>query len=40
VAIYLEELTEVEPGDASVVLPPLVTVIGRRAGPEDATHPR
>jgi SAM-dependent methyltransferase len=40
VATYLEELTEVEPGDASVVLPPLVTVIGRRAGPEDATHPR
>ena len=24
------QLTEVEPGDASVVLPPLVTVIGRR----------
>jgi SAM-dependent methyltransferase len=40
VATYLEELTEVEPGDASVVLPPLVTVIGRRAGPEHATHPR
>lgn len=30
VAAYLEELTEVDPEDASVVLPPLVTVIGRR----------
>ncbi len=29
VATYLEELTEVDPGEASVVLPPLVTVIGR-----------
>ncbi|MGA2529250.1 MAG: class I SAM-dependent methyltransferase [Acidimicrobiales bacterium] len=29
VASYLEELTELDPGDASVVLPPLVTVIGR-----------
>jgi SAM-dependent methyltransferase len=27
---YLAELTEVDPGDASIVLPPLVTVIGRR----------
>ncbi len=30
VATYLEELTEVQPQNASVVLPPLVTVIGRR----------
>jgi SAM-dependent methyltransferase len=30
VAAYLEELTEVDPEDASVILPPLVTVIGRR----------
>lgn len=30
VATYLEELTEVDPEDDSVVLPPLVTVIGRR----------
>jgi SAM-dependent methyltransferase len=29
VATYLEELTEVDPGDEPVVLPPLVTVIGR-----------
>ncbi len=29
VARYLEELTEVDPGDEPVVLPPLVTVIGR-----------
>jgi len=28
---YLEELTGVDPGDDPVVLPPLVTVIGRRA---------
>ncbi len=34
VATYLEELTEVEPGEASIVLPPLVTVIGRRAATE------
>ena len=27
---YLLELTEVDPGDASVVLPPLVTVLARR----------
>lgn len=40
VATYLEELTEVEPGDASVVLPPLVTVIGRRFAPEKAPHHR
>ncbi|MGA3352559.1 MAG: methyltransferase domain-containing protein [Acidimicrobiales bacterium] len=31
VAAYLEELTEVDPEDASVMLPPLVTVIGRSA---------
>ena len=31
VARYLEELTGVDPGDEPVVLPPLVTVIGRRA---------
>jgi SAM-dependent methyltransferase len=31
VASYLEQLTEVDPEDASVVLPPLVTVIGRAA---------
>ena len=28
---YLESLTGVDPGDDPVVLPPLVTVIGRRA---------
>jgi SAM-dependent methyltransferase len=31
VARYLESLTGVDPGDDPVVLPPLVTVIGRRA---------
>jgi 2-polyprenyl-3-methyl-5-hydroxy-6-metoxy-1,4-benzoquinol methylase len=31
VARYLEELTGVDPGDDPVVLPPLVTVLGRRA---------
>lgn len=30
VADYLAALTEVEPGDAAVVLPPLVTVVARR----------
>jgi hypothetical protein len=30
VAQYLESLTGVDPGDDPVVLPPLVTVIGRR----------
>jgi SAM-dependent methyltransferase len=30
VASYLEELTEVDPGTASIVLPPLVTVLARR----------
>lgn len=30
VASYLEHLTEVDPGDEAVVLPPLVTVIARR----------
>ena len=37
VATYLEELTEVDPGDASVVLPPLVTVIARRVATAKAT---
>ncbi len=32
VASYLEELTEVDPADASIVLPPLVTVLARRPG--------
>jgi len=36
VAAYLEELTEVATGDASVVLPALVTVIGRRAETESS----
>jgi len=31
VASYLESLTEVDPGDDPVVLPPLVTVIARKA---------
>jgi len=31
VASYLEELTGVDPGDDPVVLPPLVTVLGRRS---------
>ena len=31
VARYLEELTGVDPGDDPVVLPPLVTVLGRRS---------
>jgi SAM-dependent methyltransferase len=30
VADYLEALTEVDPGDVAVVLPPLVTVVARR----------
>ena len=30
VASYLEELTEVDPGRSSIVLPPLVTVLARR----------
>lgn len=30
IADYLAELTEVDPGDASIVLPPLVTVLARR----------
>jgi SAM-dependent methyltransferase len=34
VSAYLQELTEVDPEDASVVLPPLVTAIGRRSAPE------
>ena len=40
VATYLADLTEVDPGDASVVLPPLVTVIGRRGAPEHAAARR
>jgi hypothetical protein len=36
VARYLEELTEVDPGDASIVLPPLVTVIARWEANADA----
>ena len=32
VAEYLESLTEVDPGDDPVVLPPLVTVVARRPG--------
>lgn len=34
VAQYLEVLTEVDPGEDPVVLPPLVTVIGRARGTE------
>ena len=30
VADYLEALTEVDPGDVSIILPPLVTVVARR----------
>jgi hypothetical protein len=30
VSAYLETLTEVDPGDDAVVLPPLVTVVCRR----------
>jgi SAM-dependent methyltransferase len=33
VAEYLELLTDVDPGDAPIVLPPLVTVVARRRGP-------
>jgi hypothetical protein len=32
VADYLAALTDVDPGDDPVVLPPLVTVVARRAG--------
>lgn len=32
VADYLEGMTEVDPGDEPVILPPLVTVVARRAG--------
>ena len=40
VAAYLEALTGVDPGDDPVVLPPLVTVIGRpsKAGPLPAKN--
>ena len=31
VATYLEELTGVDPGDDAIVLPPLVTVVARKA---------
>ena len=37
VADYLELLTEVDPGDDPVVLPPLVTVVAQRAA--DLTAP-
>lgn len=33
VADYLEELTETPPGDEPIILPPLVTVIGRQRWP-------
>jgi hypothetical protein len=33
VASYLETLTGVDPGNDSIVLPPLVTVVGRRRSP-------
>jgi SAM-dependent methyltransferase len=39
VAAYLEELTEVDPGDDPVVLPPLVTVIGRRTASGGHSQP-
>jgi hypothetical protein len=35
VARYLESLTGVDPEDDPVVLPPLVTVVGRRSARED-----
>ena len=34
---YLTSLTEVDPGDDPVVLPPLVTVLGRLPGPTRST---
>jgi SAM-dependent methyltransferase len=34
VATYLESLTGVDPGDDPIVLPPLVTVLGRKSGGE------
>ncbi len=33
VASYLESLTEVDPGDEPIILPPLVTVIAKKTGP-------
>jgi len=33
VSAYLETLTGVDPGDDPIVLPPLVTVVGRRSAP-------
>ena len=38
VARYLESLTDVDPGEDPIVLPPLVTVVGRVPGGE-AQHP-
>ena len=35
VAEYLEAMTEVSPGDEPVLLPPLVTVVARRAAAEN-----
>jgi hypothetical protein len=35
VADYLGALTGVDPGEDPVLLPPLVTVLGRRPHPED-----
>jgi hypothetical protein len=35
VADYLGALTGVDPGEDPVLLPPLVTVLGRRPPPED-----
>jgi SAM-dependent methyltransferase len=40
VAHYLVSLPGVDPGDDPVVLPPLVTVIGRRSGEGDAASSR
>ena len=34
VARYLEAMTEVDPGDDAVILPPLVTVVARRPHPD------
>ncbi|MDA8034542.1 MAG: methyltransferase domain-containing protein [Actinomycetota bacterium] len=39
VATYLESLTEVDPGDDAIVLPPLVTVVARRPAGDDAPAP-
>ena len=37
VADYLEAMTEVDPGDDAVILPPLVTVVARRTPPSVAS---